>query len=102
VHGTEEKKTNKRNRSAVKQIQKETETGLKKKEIKSTVVCVFFSFLQVTGTLTAGRKVKRGGSRSGSPRPVEFLAAARGTVLAFPEGFPCNSCNFKLFNVIFV
>jgi uncharacterized OsmC-like protein len=66
----------KRNIFAVKQIQKEIEIDMEKEEIKSTVVCVFFSFLQVTGNLTAGRKVKRGGSHSRSPCPMEFLAAA--------------------------
>jgi hypothetical protein len=77
VHGTKQKKTKKkRNIFAVKQIQKEIEIDMEKEEIKSTVVCVFFSFLQVTGNLTAGRKVKRGGSHSRSPCPMEFLAAA--------------------------
>jgi hypothetical protein len=44
---------------AGKQTQKETEIDLRKKEIKSTAICVFFSFLQVTGILTAGREGKR-------------------------------------------
>jgi 3-methyladenine DNA glycosylase Tag len=54
-----EEKTETKEGPAGKQIQKETETDLKKKEIKSIAICVFFSFLQVTGILTAGRERKR-------------------------------------------
>jgi hypothetical protein len=54
---------------AGKQTQKETEIDLRKKEIKSTAICVFFSFLQVMGILTAGREGKR---RRSSARPARF------------------------------
>ena len=46
--------------------------------LKTKIYCLcVFLLLQVTVVLTAGRKVKRGGSRSRSPCCVEFLAVAR-------------------------
>jgi hypothetical protein len=46
-------------------------------DLKTKIYCLcFFLLLQVTVVLTVGRKVKRGGSPSRSPRRVEFLAVA--------------------------
>jgi hypothetical protein len=119
---TEEKKTNKRNRSTVKQIQKKEwnifekrkegreHIWKRKKKLKSIVLCIFL-LLQVTVFVTASEERKKGGSCSRSSGFSRvFLrgcvnpctASGGGTwdpraaiVPALPEVFLCNSWIFR-------